>query len=280
MPGSHDDHRPRVAAERRRRMRMRLLESAMIVFAQKGVGASVIADVVAAAEVSKGSFYNYFRTNEELFQALAAELNRDIVRMVEAAISNVEDDPSLKVATAFRCYLHLIRSRELVAQFVAGAGLQLVNRDSGFYDDLPRHLRAGQRRGQFNGGAVGTMIDVVTGAGLMAVHRMVAGGTSRRYPEQVVGLVLGALGLKPQDISRLITFPLPELSVPPDSLLARAKSSALAHDAIQQALPSGRVIALPRRAGPCCSFCPDRQDDRFDSAVVPENSMDPRLQDS
>lgn len=240
MPESHDDHRPRVAAERRRRMRMRLLESAMIVFAQKGVGASVIADVVEAAEVSKGSFYNYFRTNEELFQALAAELNRDIVRMIQAAIFNVEDDPSLKVATAFRCYLHLIRSHELIAQFVAGAGLQLVNRDSGFYDYLPRHLRAGQKRGQFNDGAVGTMIDVVTGAGLMAVHRMVAGGTSRRYPEQVVGLVLGALGVTPQDIPRLTTFPLPELSVPPDSLLARAKGSAFAHDAIQQA--PGRAV--------------------------------------
>ncbi|WP_238328070.1 TetR/AcrR family transcriptional regulator [Paraburkholderia mimosarum] len=234
MPGSNDDHRPRVAAERRRRMRMRLLESAMIVFAQKGVGASVIADVVAAAEVSKGSFYNYFRTNEELFQALAAELSRDIVKMIEAAISNIEDDPSLKVATAFRCYLHLIRSHALVAQFVAGAGLQLVNRDSGLYDYLPRHLRAGQKRGQFNGGAVGTMIDVVTGAGLMAVHRMVAGGTSRRYPEQVVGLVMCALGVTPQDAARLMAFPLPQLSVPPDSLLARAKGSALARDPLQR----------------------------------------------
>ena len=46
------DHRPRVAAERRERMRRRLVETAMIVFAEKGVGASVIPDVKALAEVA------------------------------------------------------------------------------------------------------------------------------------------------------------------------------------------------------------------------------------
>ena len=60
------DHRTRVAAERRARMHRKLVESALLVFAEKGVDASVIEDVIAAADVSRGTFYNYFRTNGEL----------------------------------------------------------------------------------------------------------------------------------------------------------------------------------------------------------------------
>ena len=63
------DHRPRVAAERRARMRRKLVESALLVFAEKGVDASVIEDVIAAAGVSRGTFYNYFCTNGELLAA-------------------------------------------------------------------------------------------------------------------------------------------------------------------------------------------------------------------
>ncbi len=40
------DHRPRVAAERRARMRRKLVESALFVFAEKGVDASVIEVVI------------------------------------------------------------------------------------------------------------------------------------------------------------------------------------------------------------------------------------------
>ena len=50
-----EDHRTRVAAEKRARMRRKLVESALLVFAEKGVDASVIEDVIAVAGVSRGT---------------------------------------------------------------------------------------------------------------------------------------------------------------------------------------------------------------------------------
>ena len=79
------DHRPRVAAERRARMRRKLVESALLVFAEKGVDASVIEDVIAAARVSRGTFYNYFRTNAELLVAAIEELGNEVVDLIEFA---------------------------------------------------------------------------------------------------------------------------------------------------------------------------------------------------
>src|SRR5271165_6765365 len=88
------DHRPRVAAERRERMRKRLIESAMIVFAENGTGATMIPDVIAAAGVSQGSFYNYFRTNDDLLTAISEELSNEMLHLVEDSVG-VIDDPAL-----------------------------------------------------------------------------------------------------------------------------------------------------------------------------------------
>ncbi len=71
------DHRTRVAAARGARMHHKLVESALLVFAEKGVDASVIEDVIAAADVSRGTFYNYFRTTGELFAAAIQELGNE-----------------------------------------------------------------------------------------------------------------------------------------------------------------------------------------------------------
>jgi len=67
----HTCSRWRAGAERRQRMRLRLIESALPVFAEKGLDAASIDDVIAAAGVSRGTFYNYFRTDVELAAAVS-----------------------------------------------------------------------------------------------------------------------------------------------------------------------------------------------------------------
>src|SRR5688572_6508878 len=83
------DHRVRVAALRREKMRARLLEAALIVFSQHGVEASVIDEITSVAGVSRGTFYNYFRTNEELLTAVAVEAGGEIA----AAVMALFDEP-------------------------------------------------------------------------------------------------------------------------------------------------------------------------------------------
>ena len=234
-PGSND-HRPRVAAERRERMRRRLIESAMIVFADKGVGASVIPDVVAAAEVSQGSFYNYFRTNEDLLAAVSNELSSDMIVLIESAVGEIAD-PSLRVATGTRCYLHLVRSHRLLARFLAGAGLRLVGagkearEGSAVYHFLPADLEEGQKRGDFVDAPVDTLVDIIKGAGLVAIDRMAHGRVAKSYPDTIVAGMLRALGVPADAAARLCVQPLPRLVPAADSLLARVQARVAAAEA-------------------------------------------------
>lgn len=227
---SSTDHRPRVAAERRERMRKRLIESALIVFAQKGVGASVIPEVVAAAEVSQGSFYNYFRTNEDLLAAVTEELSNEMLRLIESVVGEIAD-PGLRVATAIRCYLQLARGHRLVARFVAGAGLRVGGEHSMVYDVLPPDLEEGARLGQFDPAALPVAVDVIKGAVLVAMHRMASGRIAKDYPEQMVQAMLRSLGMGTDDAVRLTAAPLPRLAIPAESLLARAQARATAQAA-------------------------------------------------
>jgi len=221
----NQDHRPRVAAERRERMRKRLIESAMIVFAEKGVGASVIPDVVAAAEVSQGSFYNYFRTNEELLTAVSAELSAGMVQVIEAVVGEI-GDPVLRVATGMRCYLHLARSHQLLARFLAAGGLRVLSQQSEVFRYLPGDVEEGQQRGDFAPMPLDIVMDVTSGAALVAFTRMAHGRTAKDYPEKMVGALLQMLGVAPSRVAVVLAPPLPKLSPEPASLLARAQARA------------------------------------------------------
>lgn len=222
-----NDHRPRVAAERRERMRKRLIESALIVFAEKGVGASVIPEVVAAAEVSQGSFYNYFRTNEELLSAVSEELSNEMLQSIESVVGTIAD-PGLRVATAIRCYLQLARNCRLVARFLASAGMRFGGEHSMVYDVLPPDLEEGAKLGQFDAAALTVAVDVIKGSVLVAMHRMAQGRIAKDYPEQMVQAMLRSLGMSTADAIQLTTAPLPRLATPADSLLARVQARMVA----------------------------------------------------
>lgn len=204
-------------------MRRRLIESAMIVFGHKGIGATVIPEVVAAAEVSQGSFYNYFRSNEELLAAVSEELNNDMVRLIETVVGDI-DDPALRVATALRSYLHLARSYRVVARFLSATGLSLTDKKSAAFEYLPPDLKEGQQRGYFDTAASGVAVDVVIGATLIAVHRIAKGRTAKDYPEQITMAILRSLGTTAAAATRLTSVPLPKLTAPADSLLAQAQA--------------------------------------------------------
>jgi AcrR family transcriptional regulator len=70
-----EDHRVRVAGEKRERMRDHLLGAVLAVYPGKpGQGPAVIDDVIRVAKVSRGTFYKYYPSLEEAVAELGAKL--------------------------------------------------------------------------------------------------------------------------------------------------------------------------------------------------------------
>ncbi len=53
--------------------RQTILEAARRVFAELGYGATTVRDIIRATPLASGTFYNYFKSKEEVFQAIRDE---------------------------------------------------------------------------------------------------------------------------------------------------------------------------------------------------------------
>jgi AcrR family transcriptional regulator len=73
------------SAERRESRRGALVDAAFRVFADKGVAASSVDDIVDAAGVAKGTFYLYFKTKDDAVNAVAERVVDGVADIVETA---------------------------------------------------------------------------------------------------------------------------------------------------------------------------------------------------
>lgn len=181
--------------------RQRLLDAAMAVLAEQGEAFSV-ADLTAAAEVSHGTFYNYFADREALLQALVPHI---VTRFAERMASEVhDDDPAARFARISAGALEFAIAEPQVARVV----LRLDPVQQGLIADGPlARLRAdlaeGYETGRFTSAPSRATVDVVTGSLLLAVRRIADGEHGAPYRAEVLQRLLQALGVSAAEAAQL-----------------------------------------------------------------------------
>lgn len=217
---ARSDHRPRVAAERRARMRRKLIESALLVFAGKGVDASVIDDVIVAAGVSRGTFYNYFRTNAELLAAVNEELNDEISTLIKAQVRD-DPDPASRQCMGFRLFVEVALRFPLFAKFVARAGVN-VRPGSLRHVYMSPSIRAAMKNGDFIEMPLPVALDFIAGNIFTAVVHVSEDELDDNYLNGLVVATLRGVGLPERRIATLMAMPLKPLTLGPDTLCQRS----------------------------------------------------------
>lgn len=86
IPAESGDRRTRRSAETRER----LFHAAMRVFAEKGFAEATVEDITNAADVGKGTFFNYFPSKEHILIAFSDMQMGKLERFVELARSGKE----------------------------------------------------------------------------------------------------------------------------------------------------------------------------------------------
>lgn len=192
-PSGPADHRQRVAAERRERMRSRLLNSALRLVAAKGVSATSIDDVISAADVSRGTFYKYFASPDALIRELAVEVADMLIRIAEPVVRN-HDDPAELVARGIRLISRLAIHQPALAGFLVRYGWP-GEQGPNMLEFVRRDLEEGFRRERFSRMPVALALNIVTGATLGATERMLASNCVEDFSEQAAAAALRALGV-------------------------------------------------------------------------------------
>jgi AcrR family transcriptional regulator len=190
------------------------------VFASKGADASVIDDVISAAGVSRGTFYNYFKTNAELVAAIGETLSNELVDLIEGRVAEM-DDPQEILATGLRLFLHTARACPSFAQFLWRAGFNISAAGHLIYQYLPAHIMGAMQGENFRVKDVNTGIEVMVGIMLAAIFGLSVRTPEDDYPERMVCHTLLAFGVPESDAKRLVSLRLPTIEFPVDSLLQR-----------------------------------------------------------
>ena len=88
-----------------------ILEAARHVFAELGYGAATVRDIIRATPLASGTFYNYFKSKEEVFQAIQDESAlriRPRLREERAKAGSIEEF----ISGTFRTFLEYVAADE------------------------------------------------------------------------------------------------------------------------------------------------------------------------
>lgn len=188
------DHRTLVAAERREKTRARLLRGAIHVFAQHGAEASVIELVIRQAGVSRGTFYNYFRTNDELFLEVAREVSNEIISIVDPIVLR-QRDAAASLACGLVSVVRLALINPVLAHFVSKGGPDALTAGNLTTTVVPREIRSGVAEGLFTVPDERLAFDLVFGSVIMAFNAVINGRASEEYARNLAQAVLQSLGV-------------------------------------------------------------------------------------
>jgi AcrR family transcriptional regulator len=218
------DFRTRVAAEKRERMRTRLIEAAMEVFSSIGMDAAVIEDLIDQAQVSRGTFYNYFRTTEEVMAAVQQAVGNELLSLVDMAISD-RQDPAERLACGVRMVLHTARQFPLVGRFIARAGMGRSLDHMPALGHLLRDLLEATAMGRFKLNDPMLGLDLVVGTTSAALLSLsLRSDLADAYPQEITFHILLGLGMTPEAARVLVDKPIHAVLLPPESLLVRTQS--------------------------------------------------------
>jgi AcrR family transcriptional regulator len=154
------------SARRREATRDQIVRAAERVMAEKGVHATKIADIAAAADVGVGTFYLHFETKQELFDELVADAVARLQTAIEEARQSTTD-PMEQVRAATRAVCRFASDNRSVFRIVFGHGgtYHDVVRDAQavFAADLESVLRTGVASGRVGAVDPGIAAEAVVG---------------------------------------------------------------------------------------------------------------------
>lgn len=197
------DHRTHVGIVRRGRTRARIIEAAIAAFSEPGVeGGPAIDDLIRAANVSRATFYNHFKTIGEVVEAAIDVLSRDL-RQAIVTYNEPIKEVDLRLASGMRRYIlwasENLKWRAFMARLpVIGRSVQARVR---------RDLREGLAGGAFKFVSLSAAEDLVVGASLQTIRRLASAGTSSKEnfnPDAIIEVVMRGLGVSPARLRQIM----------------------------------------------------------------------------
>ena len=194
--------------KKRERTRRGLMDAALRLIARKEVGEIALLEVAAEAAVSNGTIYNYFRTRDEVLEAVGIAMASEFSDAISALSSDVHCGAQ-RLSIGVRMFV----CRAAEDYEWANALLRIIHSDQTMRSRLAAHvlgdLREGLRAGTFAYEDEGIALDIVLSCTTGAMRSVVEGRAVAEHDLRVAEMVLQALGVTPARARKIAGKPLP-----------------------------------------------------------------------
>ena len=194
--------------KKKARTRQQLIEAALRIYARAGVSELALNALAEEAGVSNGTVYNYFRTREEVLEAVCIALAEQLSQQVHAVSVDVTAGAE-RMAIGVRTFMRkAINDRDW-----ASALIGVVRYAQGMRSILATYVRTDLRTGFTQGDfkyaneEIALMLIISATTGAMAV--IAEGSVEERHDEIVAEMILMALGVSSQEAKRIASMPMP-----------------------------------------------------------------------
>ncbi|QUD88115.1 TetR/AcrR family transcriptional regulator [Phenylobacterium montanum] len=192
------DRAPSRQEPRRLKTRAALMAAGAELMAQRPIDAIPVNDIVDAAGVAKGSFFNHFADKDDFAAAVAGEIRAAMEAQVTAANRGVED-PGLRVARGLASFVAFALADPRAARIMLRSHDRALGAGHPLNAGVRADLELGQRRGRFRAAGVEAGVLYVVGVGQGLLAAVMAGPmtppAARALSAEVLALLLAGLGM-------------------------------------------------------------------------------------
>lgn len=206
-PLSDADSKPTRGHKKKARTRQQLIEAALAIYARKGAGELTMLELANEAGVANGTIYNYFRTREEVLEAVGLALAEQLSHRIAGLNDGVERG-FLRLCMGIRVFI-----REAIANPEwASAVVNVVRYDDGIKSAMGAYVRSDMTDAFKQGDlayrneelALSHVVFGVAGAMLNIAEGLV----SEQHDSLVAEMVLLGLGASPEAAHSAAFMPL------------------------------------------------------------------------
>lgn len=198
------NHRTIVGKRRRANTETKIIHAAVMVFAERGPDAPVIDDFIKAAGIARGTFYNYFKSTDELLRATSEYLSEELVMRIDKVIRSFKD-PATRFGIGIRLWMRWAVEHPSWCLFLARVWNSIK------YELPIGDIREGIAKKIFFAPDPYVAWDVISGAVRQAMFRIAEGNTDSAYGNAVAQMCLQVLGVRPEIIAEVLAMPLPDV---------------------------------------------------------------------
>ena len=202
-----------MAVSKRNRTREKLLIAAQELLLEGGFSALGIQALTERADVALGTMYNYFRTREEVADAVVEILLAAFLQAMEH-ISKDLNDPAAIVSASIRQTLHWMTPQSDFGKILFISGLPIMRYAYQVRQGFIRDMQLGVEQGRFTVKQHAIIASMISGGVLAVLLDLFLGHMSASQIPDVAEQALLLLGINPIEAHQIANQPLVFLDCP------------------------------------------------------------------